>query len=96
MAVKIHIKRIVFDASFEKDFERHKNRLPIKKMNQLKDRLLAFKNNPFDPKLKTHKLKGNLRNYWSFSISYSDRILFRFLDNETVFFIDIGNHDIYK
>jgi len=96
MEIKIHIKKIVFDASFERDFEKYKNKLSVKKIDQLKDRLLIFKDNPFDPKLKTHKLRGNLKNYWSFSISYSDRILFRFLDNETVFFVDVGNHDIYK
>ena len=94
--MKVHIKKIVFDSSFKKDFEKYKNRLSDKKVGRLKERLLIFKKDPFDSRLKTHKLKGNLKNYWSFSISYSDRILFRFLDNETVFFIDIGNHDVYK
>ena len=94
--MKNQIKKIVFDASFEKDFEKYKNRLSDKKIGQLKEKLLIFKRDSFDARLKTHKLKGNLKDYRSFSISYSDRILFRFLDNETVFFIDIGNHDIYK
>jgi mRNA-degrading endonuclease YafQ of YafQ-DinJ toxin-antitoxin module len=61
MAIKIHIKKIVFDASFEKDFEKYKNRLSIKKISQLRNRLMIFKDNPFDPKLKTHKLRGNLK-----------------------------------
>jgi addiction module RelE/StbE family toxin len=94
--MKIHIKKIVFDASFEKSFKKYKNKLSDKKISRLKEKLLIFKKDPFDQKLKTHRLKGNLKNYWSFSISYSDRILFRFLDNETVFFIDIGDHSIYK
>ena len=94
--MKIHLKKIVFDASFEKSFEKYKNKLSDKKTGQLKKKLLIFKKDPFDKKLKTHKLKGNLKNYWSFSVSYSDRILFRFIDDETVFFIDIGNHNIYK
>ena len=94
--MKIHLKKIVFDASFEKSFEKYKNKLSDKKTSQLKKKLLIFKKDPFDKKLKTHKLKGNLKNYWSFSVSYSDRILFRFVDDETVFFIDIGNHNIYK
>ncbi|MEA1937124.1 MAG: type II toxin-antitoxin system mRNA interferase toxin, RelE/StbE family [Patescibacteria group bacterium] len=93
--MKIHIKKIVFDASFERDFKKYKKRLSDKKIERLKEKLLIFKKDPFNQKLKTHKLKGNLKNYWSFSVSYFDRILFRFLDNETVFFIDIGNHDIY-
>ena len=94
--MKIHLKKIVFDASFEKSFEKYKNKLSDKKTGQLKKKLLIFKKDPFDKKLKTHKLKGNLKNYWSFSVSCSDRILFRFVDDETVFFIDIGNHNIYK
>jgi len=94
--MKVQIKKIVFDASFEKDFEKYKNRLSDKKIGQLKERLLIFKKDPFDTRLKTHKLRGNLKDYWSFSLSYSDRILFRFLDNETVFFIDIGDHDVYR
>ena len=94
--MKNEIKKIVFDTSFEKDFKKYKNKLSDKRREQLKQKLLIFKKDSFDAKLKTHKLKGNLKGYWSFSINYSDRILFRFLDNETVFFIDIGSHNIYK
>ena len=93
--MKNRIKKIVFDASFEKDLKKYKNRSTDKKIKQLKERLLIFKEDPFDARLRTHKLKGNLKDYWSFSIGYSDRILFRFLDSETVFFIDIGDHSIY-
>lgn len=94
--MKVHIKKIVFDSSFEKKFEKYKGLLTGKKTKLLKAKLIIFKSDPFDSRIKTHKLKGNLSEYWSFSISYSDRILFRFIDEETVFFIDIGSHDIYK
>lgn len=94
--MKFRVKNIVFDAAFERNFNSYRKRLPDKKLDNLKKRLLIFKENPFDSRLKTHKLKGNLKDYWSFSISHSDRILFRFMDNETVFFIDVGNHSVYK
>jgi addiction module RelE/StbE family toxin len=55
-----------------------------------------FKANPFDSRLKTHKLKGRFKGYWSYSIDYQYRILFRFIDNETVLYHDIGTHDVYK
>ena len=29
-----------------------------------KNREIAFVNNPFDKRLKTHKLKGKLKDYW--------------------------------
>jgi addiction module RelE/StbE family toxin len=90
------IKTIVFDAYFEKEFEIYKKRLSKKKIEKLKERLIIFRNNPFDQRLKTHKLKGKLRNYWVFSISHSDRLMFRFLNKDEVFFINIGDHSIYK
>lgn len=56
-----------------------------------------FRNNPFDPKLDTHKLKGKLKPWWSFSIDYHNRIAFAFVKNhEVVVFLDIGDHDIYR
>jgi addiction module RelE/StbE family toxin len=90
------IKKVVFDASFERKFTAYKKRLSKKELKKLKERIIIFKNNPFDPRLKTHKLKGRLKDYWVFAISYSDRIIFRFLEKERVFFIDIGDHSIYK
>jgi mRNA-degrading endonuclease YafQ of YafQ-DinJ toxin-antitoxin module len=58
-----------------------------------------FRISPYDRQLATHKLSGNLSRYWSFSISRSHRIIFRFLeegDDTTVVFVAIGDHDIYK
>lgn len=54
-----------------------------------------FRQNCFDPQLKTHKLKGKFKEYWSFSITHAHRILFEFIDAETVGFIDVGDHSIY-
>jgi addiction module RelE/StbE family toxin len=55
-----------------------------------------FKDNPFDQRLKTHKLHGTLKDYWAFSISYSYRIGFTFNNTDSVNFHAIGSHDIYK
>jgi addiction module RelE/StbE family toxin len=55
-----------------------------------------FRVNPFDPKLKTHKLHGTMREYWAFSISHSYRIGFTFIDSHLVRFHAVGTHDIYK
>ncbi len=90
------ISKIVFDSCFEKKFKNYKTKLSEKERLKLKEKIEIFKQNPFDSKLKTHKLKGELKNYWAFSITYSDRILFRFLTEGKVFFINIGDHSIYK
>lgn len=63
---------------------------------QIEEKVGKFLKNPFDPSLKTHKLSGKFSSYWSFSINYHLRILFEFLDKESVGFIDLGTHEIYK
>jgi addiction module RelE/StbE family toxin len=52
-----------------------------------------FSQNPFDPKLRTHKLTGKLKGLWSFSVSYDCRVIFRFINDRDVLLIDIGSHD---
>jgi mRNA-degrading endonuclease YafQ of YafQ-DinJ toxin-antitoxin module len=50
---------------------------------------------PFDSRLKTHKLSGKLKDLWSFSIEYDARVLFYFTKEKPkrAVFIDIGSHD---
>ena len=55
-----------------------------------------FRENCFDARLKTHKLKGALDPLWSFSVNYSIRILFDFQTDGSIVFMDIGPHSIYK
>lgn len=57
---------------------------------------LIFKANPYETVLKTHKLQGRLKNHWSFSVDYNYRILFYFISNTAVLFINIGTHRVYK
>ncbi len=56
------------------------------------ERTELFKNNPFDPKLRTHKLSGKLKDLWSFSIEYDLRVIFAFARQDQVIFVDIGSH----
>jgi mRNA-degrading endonuclease YafQ of YafQ-DinJ toxin-antitoxin module len=52
-----------------------------------------FTVDPFDASLKTHKLSGKLKDLWSFSLGYDERILFYFTDDGNAVFTDIGSHD---
>lgn len=63
---------------------------------QIKKRIEIFIKDPHALSLKTHKLKGELVGYCSFSVSYDLRILFEFIDDKTVGFVDIGTHGVYK
>ncbi|MFN4213032.1 MAG: type II toxin-antitoxin system YafQ family toxin [Microgenomates group bacterium] len=54
-----------------------------------------FRKNPFAPQLKTHRLEGKLKDFWSFSIDYHYVILFEFINKNIVWFHSVGTHDIY-
>lgn len=56
---------------------------------------VIFRKNPFDSRLKTHKLSGPLDGFWAFSISQKYRIIFAFVEKNVVEFYSAGNHDIY-
>ena len=57
---------------------------------------VVFRKNPFDSKLETHKLKGKLKGFLSFSIDRKYRVIFEFSkDKKTVYFHSAGSHDIY-
>jgi addiction module RelE/StbE family toxin len=55
-----------------------------------------FLEDPFDPRLKTHKLRGELKNHYSFSVSYHWRIVFHFQDENTIIFDTVGTHAVYR
>ena len=66
----------------------------IKEKAKVKESI--FRKNPFDKRLKTHKLSGKEKEAWAFWVDYSYRIKFIFLTKNEVLFLDIGTHDFYK
>ncbi len=82
---------IAFSSSFKRAFKR-RIAGDIKYEEQFRTKLELFKNNPFEPKLKTHKLSGKIKDYWSFSVGYDQRIIFYFAEKEKAVFVDIGAH----
>jgi len=86
------IEEILYTPTFKKSFKGLSKDL----QNEAIDRERLFRADAFDLKLKTHKLKGRFKNYYSFSISYSHRIVFRFINKDKVLFVDCGDHSVYK
>lgn len=80
---------------FHRAFYKHASRFKNKRKS-IDKAISLFQNNLNDPKLKVHKLEGELKNYWSFSVDYHLRILFKFVSSNTVLFLDIGTHEIYR
>lgn len=87
---------IVSTIYYAPQFIRDLKKLPSFKQRIAAEREKVFKKDPFTPTLKTHKLSGRFDEYWAFSITYQDRIIFRFVDSNEVIFFKIGSHDIYK
>jgi len=51
---------------------------------------------PLHPRLRTHKLKGNLQDSWACSAGYDLRIIFKFVEHEktqAILLESIGTHD---
>ena len=58
----------------------------------LRAALRRFAADPRDPLLRTHKLKGELADYWAFSVDDDLRVLLRW-DGDVCFLVAIGSHD---
>lgn len=87
-------KYVIFDVSFERKFEKYKKRLTEKERIKLREKFKIFKEDIFDKRLKTHKLKGRLGDYYALSLSYQDRLVFKIIDDDSVYLIEIGSHNV--
>ena len=88
----MQIKEIHYNNQFEQQFLS----LPkaIQKKASKKEKI--FRENPFHPSLRLHKLKGKLDGLWSISITMKHRIIFKPLDDGVMLFVSIGMHAIYE
>ena len=55
----------------------------------------VFRSDPFDARLKTHKLQGALKEFYAFSINHSYRIIFDLPEEGVARFYAVGDHSIY-
>lgn len=90
------MQRKIKEVKYSPKFLKHLSKLPDKIINKAQEKEAIFKDNCFDPRLKTHKLSGAEKDIWAFWADYSYRIKFIFLiDDDEVIFLDVGTHDIY-
>jgi proteic killer suppression protein len=83
--------KIIPTAKFERKYK--------KLSESLKDKaeiaLEIFKVDLSDSRLRVHKLHGCFADYWAFTVSYDCRIIFRYGNDDEIFLITIGDHEIY-
>ncbi len=73
-------------------FVRRARKLKDPQASMLRAALRRFAADPQDPLLHTHKLKGELADYWAFSVDEDLRVLFRW-DGDIAFLVNLGSHD---
>lgn len=84
--------KIVYASGFARQYK--KLTREIKLSAEKKEKI--FRNNPFDPVFDTHKPHGRLREFWSFSVGYTYRIIFEFGEGNIIYFYSIGDHSLYQ
>ena len=83
---------IYYSSKFSREYKKLPKDIKIKAEKKEK----IFRKNPHDARLKTHRLKGILKDYWAFSIAYQYRIIFEFREKDIVWFHSAGTHEIYE
>jgi mRNA-degrading endonuclease YafQ of YafQ-DinJ toxin-antitoxin module len=87
MNIKIHAAK-----QYIKSFKKLSKEIQI----LLIEREKIFIANPYDSRLKTHRLSGKLLHVWSYSVNYHYRILFKFINKQEVIYLDVGTHEVYR
>jgi mRNA-degrading endonuclease YafQ of YafQ-DinJ toxin-antitoxin module len=86
------IKRIEYSTKYLRSFKKLSEEIKEK----ANEKEAYFKKDPFDPRLKSHKLGGKFQEYWSYSVDYKYRVIFNLLSGGEALFFDIGLHPIYE
>ncbi|MFB2922477.1 MULTISPECIES: type II toxin-antitoxin system YafQ family toxin [Aerosakkonema] len=91
------MKNLVWSSAFIRAFKRLVRQNPQLR-SAIEQTLQQLAEDPFNPSLRSHKLKGDLSDRWSCSIDYSNRILFKFVTNpdsneEEILLLTLGSHD---
>ena len=85
--------KIIFHKNFEKKYKKFSDKIRQK----VKERNILFEKDPYDPILNNHALNGRYMGYRSISITGDIRIIYKFLDKDTVLFSEMGTHsDLYS
>lgn len=73
-------------------FKKQYKKLPVKFQLLFDERLLLLLEDPTNPVLRTHPLKGSYSGYWSMNVSGDIRALYLKKGDEIIIFALIGTH----
>ncbi len=91
------MRRLAWHNSFKRAFRKH-TRYDTRLKESILSALDALSENPFHPRLRTHKLSGKLQELWACWVEYDCRIIFAFEPDpsrgeDLIVVVDIGSHD---
>jgi addiction module RelE/StbE family toxin len=91
------MRTLIWSSTFIRAFKKLLKKQPDRR-EEIETTLRLLLDNPFNPKLETHKLKGKLSGAWACSAGYDLRIIFDFVrekdkKEDSIFLIEIGSHD---
>jgi mRNA-degrading endonuclease YafQ of YafQ-DinJ toxin-antitoxin module len=91
------MRQLVWSNTFRRALRRSLRRQPHLR-SEIESTLRLLQEDPFAPRLATHKLKGKLRGIWACSAAFDLRILFELVPSEKggeddVFLLEIGTHE---
>jgi mRNA-degrading endonuclease YafQ of YafQ-DinJ toxin-antitoxin module len=74
-------------------------KLPAQQQRRAREMFVIFKQNPFDPRLGSHKIRKLSARYrrviYAAEIEADLRVVF-YIEGNTVVTVDIGSHDLYR
>lgn len=73
-------------------FRRRVKKLAADEQRALARALRLFEKDPRDPRLDTHKLRGQHADTWAFAFGFDARVVFRWEGNQAIL-LDVGSHD---
>lgn len=84
------------DIAYTPQFLRMLRKLERALREETVEKIELFATDPSNTQLRVHKLKGKLKNRYSFSVNYQTRIVYMQLSKTEAAFLAIGDHDVYK
>ena len=82
--------------SFKETFVKQMNNLEKALADEVFEKISLFKDIKNHKALKVHKLHGKFSECFSFSVNYKTRIVFEHETKNSVIFLAIGDHDLYR